>query len=142
MSSGSRDSRIKTALLCDYAVTGQDGKVSAIGIFSGISFQALPANYPRFFVVVIADLDPGEHEGRLQMLAPSGQLMIPPGPSMGISVPDPAAETNLIIAFDNLGFQTAGIHQLQLTIDGSMALSLPFAVMSAGEPAFTARGNA
>ncbi len=136
------DPRIRAALLCDYAITGQDGKVSAIGIFSNITFASLPANYPRFFVVIIASVDAGPHVARLQLVGPSSEDMIPEGPEMEISVADEQAETNLIIAFDNLPFQATGIHQLQLTLDGALALNLPFGVMSASDQTFSGRGNA
>ena len=137
------DARVRLAVLCDYALTSEDGKVSAIGIFSTISFGSLPANYPRFFVVVIVSLPPGSHTARINMIGPTGAEVIPSGPEMGLEVPEGANESNLIIGFDNLGFETAGIHQLNLSLDDAPALTIPFTVMSAGEPApFSMRGNA
>jgi hypothetical protein len=137
------DSRVRLALLCDYALNSEDGKVSAIGMFSTITFASLPANYPRFFVVIVASLPPGSHTASLSLLGPNGSQVIPNGPSMELDVPDGSTESNLIIGFDNLAFEAAGVHQLNLQLDDTLALSLPFSVTTAGaQPGFTARGNA
>jgi len=137
-----QDPRVRLALLCDYALTSEDGKVSAIGLFSTINFAQLPGNYPRFFVVIVTVLPPGSHAAQLSMLGPSGQEVIPNGPVMNLDVPEGSSESNLIIGFDNLGFEHSGIHQLQLRLDGSIAMSLPFSVLAASEQAMTQRGNA
>lgn len=143
MFSSGLDPRVRIALLCDYALTSEDGKVSAMGMFSTINFLSLPANYPRFFVVIVAVLEPGSHSARISLLGPSGSEIIPEGPSMNLDVPEGANESNLIIGFDNLGFESAGIHQLQLRLDESLAMSLPFTVMSTTESRpFTVTGNA
>lgn len=143
MFGGALDDRIRLALLCDYALTSEDGKVSAIGVFSTISFVSLPANYPRFFVVVMAALPAGHHEAQISLLGPTGTEVIPNGPAMDLDVPEGSNETNLIIGFDNLTFEVAGLHQLQLRIDERAAVAIPFAVLSASEQqGFMARGNA
>jgi len=143
MYSSGLDARVRLALLCDYALTSEEGKISAIGIFSTINFAALPANYPRFFVVIVATLPPGNHSASINLLGPDGSEVIPNGPAMELDVPDGANESNLIIGFDNLAFEAPGIHQLQLRLDESLAMSLPFTVMSAAmQQGFTARGNA
>ena len=139
---GSQDPRVRLALLCDYALTSEDGKVSAIGLFSTINFAQLPGNYPRFFVVIVTSLPPGPHTAQLSMVDPRGEQVIPNGPTMNLDVPEGSNESNLIIGFDNLGFEHAGIHQLQLAVDGSLAISLPFTVMAANEQAMTQMGNA
>jgi hypothetical protein len=137
------DSRVRLALLCDYALNSEDGKVSAIGIFSAITFPSLPANYPRFFVVIVASLPAGSHTASLTLVGPNGSEIIPSGPTMELAVPEGSTESNLIIGFDNLAFETPGMHQLNLVLDETLAMSLPFTVMTAGPQAgFTPRGNA
>jgi hypothetical protein len=139
---GSQDPRIRLALLCDYALTSEDGKVSAIGLFSTINFAQLPGNYPRFFVVIVAVLDTGSHEAQLSLLGPRGNEVIPNGPTMNLDVPTGSTESNLIIGFDNLGFEHAGIYQLQLSIDGTVAMRLPFSVLTSSDQPMTPMGNA
>ena len=47
---------LHSLLLCDHAITAQDGKVSAIGLFSQINVTRLPTTYGRLF---IAETSPG-----------------------------------------------------------------------------------
>lgn len=133
---------VRLALLCDYALTSEDGKVSALGLFSNMSFASLPANYPRFFVVIVAALHPGHHEATITLLGPTGAEIIPNGPAMTLDVPEGSNETNLIIGFDNITFESPGLHQLQMRLDGKVAITLPFAVVQPQAQGFTARGNA
>src|ERR1041384_5916025 len=63
---------LRTILLCDYALTGQDGKISAVGIFGQINVSRLPAVHPRLFIVAIMDAEPGPHALTLQVLSPNG----------------------------------------------------------------------
>jgi hypothetical protein len=142
MLSGDFSIQSKLALLCDYALTSQDGKVSVMGIFSNIALPALPANYPRFFVVAILLLDPGQHSARIQLVSPSGAEMLPNAPSMNLDVPAPASETNLIIGFDNILFESAGLHQVQLRIGAQLAVTIPFTVTTVTLPDTPFRGNA
>jgi len=56
---------LHSLLLCDYALTAQDGKISAIGIFSQINVAHLPAVHGRMFVVAILEAEPGRHDLQL-----------------------------------------------------------------------------
>ena len=49
------DVELHTLLLCDYALTAQDGKISAIGVFSQINVARLPATHGRCFIVAILE---------------------------------------------------------------------------------------
>ena len=61
MSSASGQLLLHALLLCDYALTAQDGKLSVMGIFSQINVPRLPAVHGRCFVVSILEATPGEH---------------------------------------------------------------------------------
>ena len=65
------DVQLHTLLLCDYALTAQDGKISAVGVFSQINVNRLPATHGRCFIVAILEATPGEHELSFQVVAPS-----------------------------------------------------------------------
>ena len=122
---------VKAAFLCDYALTSQDGKLSVLGIFSNINFPSLPNAYPRFFVVIIVALEVGQHQVHLGVVDPSGTPAVPEGPTVDVQVDVPGADTNLVIDFNNLPFQRAGIYQVQLSVDGRIVHSIPVSVQSA-----------
>jgi hypothetical protein len=124
--------QVKAALLADYALTSDDGKLSVMGIFGNINFPSLPNAYPRFFAVIIVSLDAGTHGVQLQILDPAGQSMLPEPPTVEVHVEVPGADTNLVIDFNNLPFNRAGIHQVQLLIDGLLTRTIPLGVQSMG----------
>jgi hypothetical protein len=103
-----------------------------MGIFGNINFPSLPNAYPRFFVVIVVSLDAGTHGVQLQMLDPSGQPMLPEPPTVEVRVEMPGADTNLVIDFNNLPFNRAGIHQVQLLIEGRLVRSIPLGVQGVG----------
>ncbi|GAC1325286.1 MAG: hypothetical protein NVSMB22_15020 [Chloroflexota bacterium] len=120
--------QIKAGFICDYALTSDDGKLSAVGIFSNINFPTLPNAYPRFFVVIILNLDAGSHPVSLGIVDPVGQLLLDEQPSVEVEVALPGADTNLVIDFNNLPFNQPGIHQVQLFLDGLLIHSIPLNV--------------
>jgi hypothetical protein len=134
--------RVKLALLCDYALTSQDGKVSVIGIFSTITFASLPATYPRFYVAAILALDPGQYAAQLQLITPTGADMLPNAPPLNVDVPVVGIETNLIIGFDNLHFEVPGLYQVQLRVGSDLTLTIPFTVMTGAMDQPEQRGHA
>ncbi len=125
---------IKAALLCDYALTSEDGKLSVMGIFSNINFPSIPNAVPRFFVVIILTLDAGMHPLRFGILDPSGQQMLPDPPSVDVQVEVPGADTNLVVDFNNLTFSRPGIYQVQLYLEGRLVHTMPLNVQSLAQP--------
>ncbi|HLJ65914.1 MAG TPA: hypothetical protein VKX16_00970 [Chloroflexota bacterium] len=124
---------VKAAILCDYAMTSQDGKLSLVGIFSSMHLQSLPGAYPRFFVVFILALEAGQHDVQIGILDPAGQQMLPNPPSIPVHQTYPGADTNLVVDFSGLMFQRAGIHQIQLLVGGEYIHSIPLSVGVAPE---------
>ena len=125
------DPTVKAALLCDYALTSDDGKLSVMGIFSNINFPSLPNAYPRFFVVIILGLAAGTHSVRIGIADPMGQQVLPDPPTVDVQVEVPGADTNLVVDFNNLPFSRTGIYQVQLYLESLLIHSMPLSVQSA-----------
>ncbi len=69
-------SKISTELiaLADYAMTGEDKKLSVIGIFDKLFVRELPSNHARMsFVVTFLGTANTSEEVKLQVIAPSGK---------------------------------------------------------------------
>ncbi len=69
-------SKISTELvaLADYAMTGEDKKLSVIGIFDKLFVRALPSNHARMsFVVTFLGEATTTEEVKLKVIAPSGK---------------------------------------------------------------------
>ncbi len=123
---------VKVGLLCDYALTGMDQRLSLIGIFNNINFPSLPAAYPQFFVVFVLNLERAQHEVHLGIVNPTGQQMLPDAEPVNVDVEVPGAETNLVIGFNNIQFDRQGIYQVQLFVNGRLVHSIPLNVQAVG----------
>ncbi|MDQ3880312.1 MAG: hypothetical protein M3295_04485 [Chloroflexota bacterium] len=119
---------LTTLLLCDYALTSQDGKISAIGIFSQITVNRLPTAHPRLFIVAVLEADPGPYELELQVLAPSGTGLLREQPRLRITVPDGATTANIVADLKGLRITEIGRHRIELHAGSRLLGSAPFTI--------------
>ena len=119
---------LHSLLLCDHAITAQDGKVSAIGLFSQINVTRLPATYGRFFIVAVLEADPGQHQLTFQVIGPSGQPMLARPPQMRLEVPPKAITANIVADLKGLQVRELGKHRLELRAGERLLGSTPFTI--------------
>jgi hypothetical protein len=119
---------LTTLLMCDYALTAQDGKISAIGLFSQINVARLPAVHGRLFIVAVLEADPGTYELTLQVVAPSGASVLEQAPRMKISVPPGATTANVVANLNGLKMSELGRHRIELHSGEQLLGSTPFNV--------------
>jgi hypothetical protein len=112
---------LRTLLLCDYALTAQDGKISAIGIFGQINVARLPAVHPRLFIVAVLDAEPGTHDLTLQVIGPSGNAVLESPPQLHMEVPAGTSIANIVADLNGLELRELGRHEIELR-EGSVLL--------------------
>ncbi|HZU12917.1 MAG TPA: hypothetical protein VFB58_08765 [Chloroflexota bacterium] len=122
---------VRLALLCDYALRSQDGKLSAIGIFSSVGMAEIPGPSPPFFVVISVGLDRGTHPVSLGIVDPLGQQVLPEQPAFDVEVEAPGMDTELLFQFNGLPLPRPGIYQIQLFVEGRLVHSMPLSVQGA-----------
>jgi hypothetical protein len=122
------DLQLHTLLLCDYALTAQDGKISAIGVFSQINVGRLPATHGRCFIVAILEASPGPHELTLQVLSPSGKPTLQQAPRLRIEVPPNATTANIVADLKGMKIEEIGRHRIEVRSGADMLGSAPFNV--------------
>ena len=122
------DLQLHTLLLCDYALTAQDGKISAVGVFSQINVARLPATHGRCFIVAILEADPGPHELSIQVVSPSGRDTLSQAPRLRIEVPPSATTANIVADLKGMRLEEIGRHRIELRSDGRQLGSAPFNV--------------
>jgi hypothetical protein len=119
---------LRTLLLCDHALTGQDGKISAIGIFGQINVARLPAVHPRLFIVAVLDAEPGTHDLTLQVVSPRGEPLLQRQPQLHMEVPEGTATANIVADLNGLEVRELGRHEVELRegdrLLGSTSLSV------------------
>lgn len=120
------DLELHTLLLCDYAITAQDGKISAIGVFSQINVQRLPAAHGRCFIVAILEATPGPHEMTFQVVSPSGRPTLQQAPRLRIDVPPNASTANIVAEVKGMRLEEIGRYRIELRAGDRVLGSSPF----------------
>jgi hypothetical protein len=122
------DVELHTLLLCDYALTAQDGKISAVGVFSQINVARLPATHGRCFIVAILDASPGPHELTIQVVAPSGRPSLQQAPRLQIQVPPAATSANIVAELKGMRLEEIGRYRIEVRAGDRVLGTSPFAV--------------
>jgi hypothetical protein len=122
------DLELHTLLLCDYALTAQDGKISAIGVFSQINIARLPATHGRCFIVAILEATPGAHELTFQVISPTGKPTLQQAPRLRIEVPPNATTANIVADLKGMRIEEIGRHRIEVRSGDQILGSSPFLV--------------
>ena len=122
------DVELHTLLLCDYALTAQDGKISAVGVFSQINVARLPATHGRCFIVAILEASPGPHELTIQVVSPSGRPTLQQAPRLGIQVPQTATSANIVAELKGMRIEEIGRHRIEVRAGDRVLGTSPFTV--------------
>ena len=119
---------LHTLLLCDYALTAQDGKISAIGVFSQINVARLPATHGRCFIVAILEASPGPHELTFQVVSPTGKATLQNAPRLRIEVPPTATSANIVADLKGMRIEEIGRHRIEVRAGDQILGTSPFTV--------------
>lgn len=122
------DLQLHTLLLCDYALTAQDGKISAVGVFSQINVSRMPATHGRCFIVAILESTPGPHELSFQVVSPSGKPVLQQAPRLRIEVPPNATTANIVADLKGMRLEEIGRHRIEVRSGADLLGSTPFLV--------------
>ena len=121
------------AVVADYALIDQAGKISVLGIFQHIWVQSFPAMHPRLHLVLRLKgkrTEIGEHGVQIRLLDGDDTEIL--GGSGNVTFAEPPAgvtdiEAAAILAFD-VPFPRAGAYRFDITVDGERKASVPLTV--------------
>lgn len=131
---------VQLALVCDYALIDQAGKLSVLGIFERIWVERFPAVHPRLHLVLRLKgrrTEIGDHpivitlrdgDGR-EVLRGDGQVQIGEPPA-GIT----EVEAGAVLAFD-VPLERPGTYTFDILVDGQRAAQVPVTVSQMPAPA-------
>jgi hypothetical protein len=121
------------AVVADYALVDQAGKVSVLGIFQHIWVPQFPAVHPRLHLVLRLKgkrTEIGQHPVRIRLVDDAGGELIGGGGTVTFAEP-PAGVTDIeaaaILVFD-VPFPRAGTYRFEITVDGEQQAALPISV--------------
>lgn len=103
------------AVICDYAVVAQDGKVSAIGIFDELGGASFPLTHPELWFVARLRGEPNTTARLLlEIVRPDDETMHDLGGSVSVG---PAGVHTIALRFVMLPFPEPGRYTFRLSAD-------------------------
>lgn len=127
------------AVVADYALVDQAGKISVLGIFQHIWVRQFPAMHPRLHLVLRLKgkrTEVGEHGVQIR-LADEGGLEILGGNGTVNFAEPPAGVTDIeagaILVFD-VPFPHEGTYRFEITVDGAVLATVPITVSQLQNP--------
>jgi hypothetical protein len=118
------------AVLADYALVDQHGKLSVLGIFQHVWVQSFPAVHPRTHLVLRVRgrrVEIGAHPVRIRFLDDHGAELV--GGEGSIQFGEPPAgvtdiEAGAVLVFD-VPLPRAGQYAFEIQLDGQPAFRVP-----------------
>lgn len=127
------------AVVADYALVDQAGKISVLGIFQHIWVQRFPAMHPRLHLVLRLKgkrTEIGEHGVQIRLLDEQDAEILSGSGSVTFAEP-PAGVTDIeaaaILVFD-VPFPHRGLYRFEIKIDGERAATMPISVSLLPQP--------
>jgi hypothetical protein len=123
------------AVLADYALVDQHGKLSVLGIFQHVWVQAFPAVHPRTHLVLRVRgrrTEVGNHPVRIRFVDDQGNELV--GGEGAIQFGEPPAgvtdiEAGAVLVFD-VPLPRQGHYAFEILLDGSPAMRVPLTASS------------
>ena len=118
------------AVIADYALVDQAGKLSVLGIFQHVWVQQFPAMHPRLHLVLRLKgkrTEIGEHQVQIKLLDEQDNEVL--GGNGAVNVAEPPAgvtdiEAGAILVFD-VPLPHAGAYRFEITVDGETKAAVP-----------------
>lgn len=125
--------KIDFALLCDYALIDQFGKLSVLGIFEHIWVPNFPAVHPRLHLVLRLKggrTELGEHAVNIRLLDEHDREVISGDGTVTFNEPPAGVleiEAGTILVFD-VPFEQPGSYRFEITVDDDIESRVPLTV--------------
>ena len=121
------------AVVADYALVDQSGKMSVLGIFQHIWVPQFPAMHPRLHLVLRLKgkrTEVGEHQVQIKLMDEMNAELL--GGSGTVNFAEPPAgvteiEAAAVLVFD-VPFPRAGQYRFEITVDGERKATVPITV--------------
>lgn len=127
------------AVVADYALVDQAGKMSVLGIFQHIWVPQFPAMHPRLHLVLRLKgrrTEIGEHRVQIRLLDDAATELLGGAGTVTFAEP-PAGVTEIeaaaVLVFD-VPFPRAGPYRFEITVDGELKAAVPITVSLMPQP--------
>ena len=130
---------VDLALVCDYALIDQYGKLSVMGIFEHIWVQHFPVVHPRLHLVMRLKgrrTEIGEHKVGIRLVDEDDKEIINGDGTVTFSEPPAGVldiEAGTVLVFD-VPFEHEGSYRFQIAVDGDELATVALTVGVAPDP--------
>ena len=124
---------IDFAVVCDYAIVDQYGKLSVLGMFQHIWVAQFPAVHPRLHLVLRLKgrrTEIGEHAVRIRLTDEGGNEVLKGDGTVTFSEPPAGVveiEAGCVLVFD-VPFRQAGRYRFEIAVDDDERTEVPIVV--------------
>lgn len=131
---------IRHALLADYAMVSQDGKLSIIGIFERLFAQKCPVTHPMMCLVLSFEADRADagkqHRLEFQLIDADGAVQLSFGGDMAVAPPPPGENVrfNHLVNLNNIVFKDFGYYEFKVLVNGEVRAGVPVRIAQAEMP--------
>ncbi|NKB24046.1 MAG: hypothetical protein GKR87_06665 [Kiritimatiellae bacterium] len=119
---------LQSSLLCDDVRQERNGKFILIGLFDAIATHAMPARYPRLFMVTRWCSGEGTFTQQTHLLKPDQSSLLVKGKQIPVKLPSPEATATNVEVFVNVAFEIAGTYWVEILLDGDLKIRYPLRV--------------
>ena len=122
--------QVDFAVLADYALIDQHGKLSVLGIFQHVWVAAFPAVHPRTHLVLRVrgkSFEVGDHPIRIRFVDDQGVELIGGDGTVHFGPPPPGVteiEAGAVLVFD-VPFPRPGIYAFEIAVDSGALVRVP-----------------
>ena len=134
---------VALAVVCDYALIDQHGKLSVLGMFERIWVERFPAVHPRLHLVLRLKgrrTEIGEHPIVIRLVDDAGREVLHGDGQVQIGEPPAGVlevEAGAVLAFD-VPLERPGAYVFEIAVDGSLEATVPITVSQIPAPAGSA----
>jgi hypothetical protein len=131
--------KVDFAVVCDYALVDQYGKLSVLGIFQHIWVAQFPTVHPRLHLVVRLKgkrTEVGRHQLLIRLVDDGGNEVLRGDGTVTFNEPPAGVlemEAGTVLAFD-VPFAREGRYQFEISVDGQVGTVVPISVSQAATP--------
>ncbi len=129
-----KTAKLVYSIICDDVRIEMGNKLSLMGIFENIFFQAFPSALLKF-AIVNHWVGNGQFETHVKILAPDRKELVLSAPSKFVIESNGYADN--VTFFTNVSFDRSGTHLVQIYIDGNIAAERPLYVHHVPAPPAT-----
>lgn len=116
-------------VLCEDVRREADGRFIFVGVFNdGVAVQRLPVRLMRLCVATRWGSGEGSFRQRTRLMAPDGVTPVAEGRELDVALKGPVATHTNVENYLGVEFRVAGVHWLEVSLDGELRIRQPFAV--------------